>query len=249
MHVFIDDSDTFAKNGFLCLAGFMASDAAWDRFCIRWEELLQKHALAVMHTSHFLSGQGIYKVLGHSFERRVGILSEFLDVIREETECGVFAAVNAGEYREVLRSAKKKLQPEEFLFRRILRRSFDHMVEIKSVESIGFWFDDSEKTSSRFLALWHRTKKNWKFARSMLGSIAFGDDNALPPLQAADVLANVLVRSHSSGVDAWHGQSPFSRLFIDPKTHAVANHIRGEFWEPHDVDRLKDAIIELAGQK
>lgn len=249
MHVFIDDSDTFAKNGFLCLAGFIASDAAWDAFCIRWADLLQKHSIAVMHTAHFLSGQGIYRCLGHSYERRIEILSEFLDVIREETQCGIIAAVNAGDYREVLKSAKKKLQPEEFLFRRIIRRSFDYMVEIKSVESIGLWFDDSEKTSSRFLAIWQRTKKHWKGEKSMLGSIAFGDDVALPPLQAADVLANVLVRSHASGVDAWHGQSPFSRLFIDPHTRTVAKHIRAEIWEPKDVERMSKAILDLARER
>lgn len=245
MHVFVDDSDTFTKNGFLCLAGFIASDAAWDAFGDRWVALLEKHSIDVMHTSDFLSGQGDYRHLNHTYERRLEILSEFLDVIREETECGIFAAVSAGEYRKVLKTAKKKLQPEEFLFRRILNRSFEFMKDSKSVETIGFWFDDSDRTSSRFLAIWHKTKKNWKFAKTMLGSIAFGDDKALPPLQAADVLANVLVRSHASGLDAWHGKSPFSRLFIDPKSRAVATHIKGEFWEPQDIKRLKDPIIGL----
>lgn len=249
MHVFVDDSDTFAKNGFICLAGFIASDKAWDVFCERWTDLLKKHGLGVMHTSDFLSGQGEYRKLEWPYEQRLNVLREFMDVIREEIQCGVFCAINAGEYRSVLSHAKKKLKPEEFLFRRVLKRSFEYMAEIKSVESIGFWFDDSNMTSSRFLSIYASTKKTWKWASSMLGSIAFGDDRNLPPLQAADVLANILVRSHASGVEAWHGDSPYNRLFIHPVTRAVAQHIKGEIWEPKDVSRLESAIIEMAKPK
>lgn len=249
MHVFVDDSETFAKNGFLCLAGFMASDKAWQAFCNRWEAMLGKHKIGVMHASDFLSGQGEYRDLKLTYEERLSVLSEFMDIIREETECGVFCIIDSGQYRSVLTQAKKKLQPEEFAFRRILKRSFDHMAASKSVESIQFWFDDNEKTSSRFLSIWTATKRNWKFARSMLGSIAFGDDRALYPLQAADVLANVLARSHATGVDAWHGQSPFSRLFIHPTTRAMATHILGETWEANDIDRLSEAIVEMAKPK
>jgi hypothetical protein len=123
------------------------------------------------------------------------------------------------------------------------------MTEVKSIETIQFWFDDNTKTSSRFLSIWTSTKANWKFAKTMLGSIAFGDDRGLYPLQAADVLANVLCRSHATGVEAWHGNSPFSRLFINPVTKAVATHIRGEIWEATDVERLEDAIVEMAKPK
>lgn len=246
MHVFIDDSNTFSKNGFMCLAGLMADDESWEVFCERWHTLLNKFNLDIMHTSDFLAGQGEYRDINLSYEDRIDILREFLDVIREETQCGVFCAIHAHEYRDVLSHTKKKLKAEEFLFRRIMRRSFDYMIETKSVESIGVWLDDSNVTSSRFLSIWTSTKKNWQFSRTMLASIAFGDDRALPQLQAADVLANVLVRCHASGMDAWHGKSPFSRLFINPETRAIATHIRGEIWEPQDVKKLEGAILEMA---
>lgn len=246
MHIFADDGDSFGTNGFLCLAGFIASDTAWDRFGDRWESRLQFHGINAMHTSDFLSGQGAYRSLAWSFDKRLNILSEFMDVIREEVGCGIACALNAGEYRTVLKESKKKLKPEEFLFRRLLGNSFKHMASIDAAEPLGIWLDDSEKTSSRFLSIWTRTKKNWQARKSMLGHIAFGDDQALLPLQAADVLANILVRSNVLGMDPWHGQSPFNRMFIDPKSKAVSQNIKAEFWEPKDMIRLKDVIVDLA---
>lgn len=246
MHIFIDDSETFGKNGFLCLAGFMASDQAWEKFCIRWESLLKKYSLKVIHTSDFLSGQGEYRNLNIDFNRRLLILNEFMDVIRDEVECGFSCSIDAGEYKSVLINEKKKLKPEEFLFRRIIKLSIDFMSESRLVEPLGIWLDDSDKSSSRFLSIWSRTKKYWKHDKSLLGSISFGDDYALPPLQAADVFANVLSRSHASGVEPWHGQSSYNRLFIHPDTKAITNKIKSEIWEPRDLERLKDGIINLA---
>lgn len=249
MHIFIDDSDTFRRNGYQCLAGLMASDTSWDRFNNRWEDLLRKYGLNVIHTAEFLSGNGLYRDFHHDYEMRLAILQEFMDVVRDEVQCGVFCAIDAGEYRETLAHAKKKLKPEEFLFRRILKRSFEYMIEIRSIESIGVWLDDSDLTSTKFLSIWARTKRVWKLEKSMLGSIAFGDDRALYPLQGADLVANILARSHAIGVEPWNGRSQFSRLFIHPETRAVATHIRGEIWEAKDLRRLQDAIVDLASIK
>jgi|GEM_PF-1688534 len=246
MHVFADDSESFGKNGFLCLAGFIAPDQGWDNLLRRWVHKLEEHNLDAIHTSDFLSGNGEYRHLGLDNHRRLEILSDFMDIIRDEVSMGLACGVNAGEYRNALKASKKKLQPEEFCFHRILRMSFDYMRDINSRESLTVWLDDSEKTSSRFLNIWTRIKRNWKGDKSMLASISFGDDRALPQLQAADILANALVRSHSSGVDPWHGQSPFNRMFINPQTRAVSRNMKAEFWDNPNLHRLSDAITDLA---
>lgn len=249
MHVFADDSDTFGKNGFLCLAGFIADDQGWDNLLNRWVDKLEEHGLEGIHTSDFLAGNGEYRSLGWDWERRLSVLSEFMDIIRDEVSMGIACTVNAGEYRHLLKDSKKKMKPEEFCFHRILIMSFNYMKDVKSNESLTVWLDDSEKTSSRFLNIWTRIKKNWKGDKSMLASISFGDDRALPQLQAADVLANILVRSNSAGLDPWHGKSPYNRMFIHPETRAVSRKIKAEIWEPKDMDRLKDAIVEIAKPK
>lgn len=246
MHVFIDDSDTFSQNGFICLAGFIASDVKWDSFYDQWAAKLSEHGLTKIHTSDFLAGEAEYADLGWDYEQRVSVLQEFMGIVRENVECAVFSAVEVGEYRKVLKAAKKRLQPEEFIFRRVLRHSFEHMGETGSKESIQFWFDDNTKTSPRFLSLWSKVKKNWHLARTMLGSISFADDFGLPPLQAADLLANALNRAHSSGEPAWHPEGPFAPMFLKPGTHIMKNHVRGEIWEPSDIERNRNAILDLA---
>lgn len=246
MHLFLDDSDTFGENGFICLAGFIASDQSWRRFEERWVDKLGDHNLDVIHTSDLLSGGGSYRTQNLTYGRSLEILCDFMDIIRDEVDCGIFCAINAGEYRSILKDAKKKLKPEEFLFRRILKLSFDYMAEQKHAEPIGVWLDDSERTSSRFLSIWARTKKHWKADKSMLGSIAFGDDKALPALQAADVFANAMVRGCAAGMDPWHSQSPFNRMFIHPETRAVSRKIKGETWDAENLFRLKDGILGLA---
>lgn len=246
MHIFADDSGSFGKDGFLCLAGFIASDQGWDNLLNRWVEKLKEHKLEGIHTSDFLSGKGEHRDLGLTYEQRLEVLGEFMDIIRDEVSMGLACAVHATEYRYALQASTKRLKPEEFCFHRLLLMSFDYMRDTKSQESLTVWFDDSEKTSSRFLNIWTRIKRNWKGDKSMLASISFGDDRALPQLQAADILANVLVRSNSLGIDAWNGQSPFNRMFINPKTRAVSRSIKAEFWDQANLHRLREAIADLA---
>lgn len=246
MHVFADDSESFGQDGFLCLAAFIASDQGWDNLLNRWVEKLEEHNLEVIHTSDFLSGKGEYRHLKLDYERRWEILADFMDIIRDEVSMALACAVSAVDYRQALKESKKRLNPEEFCFHRLLRMSFDYMRDTKSQESLTLWLDDSERTSSRFLNIWTRIKRNWKGNKSMLACISFGDDRALPQLQAADIFANALVRSNSAGIDPWHGQSPFNRMFIHPQTKAVSRSIKVEIWSHKDIHRLRAAIAALA---
>ena len=88
MHVYIDDSDTFGKNGFLCLAALIATDEQWTRLHVRWERKLHEHGLQVVHTTDLLSGKGDHKKSSVSFENRLAILNDFIGIVRDEISCG-----------------------------------------------------------------------------------------------------------------------------------------------------------------
>lgn len=243
VHVFADDSDSFGATGFICLAGYIATDERWLAFQDVWEDTLNRHGLTHIHTSDFLAGQGPYASLGWDYPKRLSVLQEFMNIIREHVECGVFSAFNAGEYREIMKQYKKKMSAEMWLFRRIIKRSFEHMVETKSKETIQFWFDDSSKSSHHFLSAWNDIKKNWKFAKTMLGGIGFYDDENIPQIQAADVLANALTRSHRAGRLPWDPKGEFFPLFVDPLTMRPSNRMRGELWESSDIEKHAPEIL------
>ncbi len=249
MHVYIDDSETLTKNNFMCLAGFIASDRMWEIFYDEWCACLAKHNLKRIHTSDWLSGNAEYADLGYSFARRIEILQEFMEITRRNVDCGVFAALDCREFRSHFKDHKKKMKAETWLCRRIFWRSFEHMKQSGYTEGIQFWFDDSEKSSTKMLATWNELKRNWPAAQTMIGSISFGNDELLPPLQAADLLANALNRCHGTGQDPWHGKSVFAPLFIDRKNNRVTNHIRGEIWEAENFRQHEDMILNASRQK
>lgn len=235
MHVFTDDSSSFGKEGFSCLAGCVARDANWDRFVDQWDALLGKHKLLGLHTSDFLTGN--YKdregATTKRFppESRMPILQDFMDVVRENVEGIVLIGLNVADYRIAAKGTAKNLSPSDFLFLRLIKRSHELMQDLGSAEPLSFIFDDNHKIAPRLYSSWSHLKRKRSIARTWLSGIMFGDDTLLPPLQAADLVACGLVRSQREDSLMWDFKNPFNRIFVDHSGPRLAVQLKQEFWD------------------
>lgn len=246
VHVFTDDSDSFGKEGFMCLAGCIASDENWNRFHDEWSDMLGKHKMPRMHTADFLSGHGNYGQLELNYDERVSVLQEFMPIIRRHVQCVVLVGVNATEYRDVFKAHKKRLSPSHFLFLRLLKFCHDQMDEWGYSEPISFVFDDDHKISPKLYASWSFLKRRKRAARNKMAGITFADDGLMAPLQAADVIACGLVRAHRDSEVMWDLKHDFSPLFIEPKGPQMAMQIRQEFWDHKELSSSKTEILRAA---
>lgn len=244
MHVFIDDSGSFAHEEFVCLAGFISTDTNWDAFYDEWTALLRKHRLPVLHTSDFLSGKAEYANLAHTFDERIAIVREFAGCARRFANAAIVVAIDSAPYRAALSDAVKKPNPKAFCFHRVLRHAHAQMREWGSTEPIDFIFDDDPKASPVFLGHWNKLKRTRVFHRNALAGIMFADDRLMPPLQAADLLACAVTREQRKGAAGWASDSPFTDLFVDPAT-GRAIPVQQEYWTTREIAARKDELREI----
>lgn len=246
VHVFTDDSSSFGKEGFSCLAGCVARDGNWDRFVDQWDELLGKHKMLGLHTSDFLTGN--YKQRDGSKstrfapEERMPILQEFMDVVRNNVEGIILIGMNVTEYRAAARGTAKHLSPSDFLFLRLIKNAHTLMQDLGSTEPLSFIFDDNPKIAPRLYSSWSHLKRKRSIARTWVSGIMFGDDTLLPPLQAADLIACGLVRSQREGSLMWDFANPFNRIFVNPSPPRLAVQLKQEFWNAEEFAKSDSAL-------
>lgn len=235
VHVFTDDSSSFGKEGFSCLAGCVARDSNWADFVDQWDALLGRHLLKHMHTSDFLTGnlrdRHGKKVEGFPVKDRMPILQEFMDVIRQNVEGIILVGMNVADYKAVAKTTVKSLSAPDFLFLRLMRLSRALMEEWGWIDPISFIFDDNHKVAPRMYSSWSHLKRRYWQQPNAFAGIMFGDDALLPPLQGADVVACGLVRSQREGKLMWGDDSDFSRIFVDHERRRLIPQLKQEFWD------------------
>jgi hypothetical protein len=60
--LYLDQSSNFGKADFVCVAGYLNSDAGWEAFAEEWRTLLKKHDLVSSHTSDFMGRRGCLQI-------------------------------------------------------------------------------------------------------------------------------------------------------------------------------------------
>jgi len=188
-HVFFDDSGKFGDSDFVCLAGYIADDAGWNKFCEKWGPLLLKHKIPYIHMRELIPLRGPYQDLGWDNPHRDNVLGEFIGIIREHVIAGFGVGVDSKYLRSMSKDARKAIgDPQMLSFQRLLR------IVVKKLESVGYdaavapVFDDCEEYSVRCYRMWSRLKTHVPELAKYVASICFADEVTFRPLQAADII-------------------------------------------------------------
>jgi hypothetical protein len=249
-HAFFDDSKSFGKKGFICLAGYVSDDSGWDSFHREWSAVMGRHRLNVLHTSDFLSAHGQYEEewKGTSYPDRVSVVRELIQIIQKHVICGVTIGIDGSAFREVFTAEKKKPPPEEFCFYRVMKRTIARCLvpDWQGMLPLHLVFDDSEH-SMRFYKAYRHVKSRHIEVREAVCSIAFADDRFVGALNAADLLACATVREHRRDDNAWDEESPFRGL-LQSKDPAYGLLYEQEYWDEDEIRRNKLEIIKMAVQ-
>jgi hypothetical protein len=106
-------------------------------------------------------------------------------------------------------------------------------------------FDEDEEYSVKCYKLISRLRRIRPEVKSLIASISFAADDFFPPLQAADVLANLTNKYWRDNMDAESPEPPIllKRLLTEPhKGTGVAMWRGAEFWNAKSIDKNLDGL-------
>jgi hypothetical protein len=241
--LYLDESSSFGKQDFVCVAGYLSSDESWAAFAEEWRILLKKHGITSFHTSDFMAGEGPYKSLALTREARVTVLKEFMSPIRKHIHSGFGVGVDAKRFREITKDVKKHVRPEIFCFQRIMR-----LVSIRlgdwNVDNFELFFDDNKDYSMKVYKFICMLEEIDPIARNRISSIAFGKDEKWPPLQAADILSCATAREHRFGFgsNAWSVDHSIFHPILYEDGPAYGKPYFSEYWDKEELDKQADKI-------
>lgn len=244
VHIAVDDSDTLGTTDVVSLSALAANDESWVRFAERWKALLREHDIPFLHCADFLNRRGPYRI-GNAPDdpaRRVEILAEFSQIIKDEVDYAYVFAIHKPSYDALIKGASKWVNAQTFCFHRLIGKFCDQFNDHMLNERISFLIDDSAKQSQHMLKLWQDLRHKQRSLQELFVGISFCDDKYMFPIQGADLLANAVVKEIRRGPEAFSSESPF-RAFspIDKPGRLV---VETEWWREEDVAANADYISQ-----
>jgi hypothetical protein len=242
LQAYFDGSGEHTSTDFICTAGYVADHTHWDAFCSDWYALLQKYDIAEIHMREFQHGSGQYALKKWTPPQRDAILTEFVSVIREHVQLGVGVGFDAKFYRTMPPEIKKKIDPQLFAFSRVLRLLTDKLKEREHEAGIALVFDDDNRHAMKWYSTLRDIKKARPEAKQSFGSICFGDDRYIQPLQGSDVLAYLTFRYMTARAEAKETPAHFDQLLHSNVPGCGIDYV-SEFW---DAEELQKRFVDAA---
>jgi hypothetical protein len=248
MYAYLDESGKFHHaTGFICLCGWLSNDTGWGKFRDEWQHLQLKYRIQRIHMTEFYT-----ECLRRNWTREQAdsVLTEFIDVIRNNVFCGFAVGLDGRYFRAKHENAGKKgVNPALFAVEQMLiamQQACVMQIGPNSVPLIQLHFDEDGKDSIECYKLISQLRRKRPEIARLIGSITFADDKFFPALQAADILANLTNRYWrdilANGVDA--PPPPMLERLLSPTEPGVAFMWPGEYWNAEKIDRewnrLKD---------
>jgi hypothetical protein len=236
---YFDESGGGTDNDFLCMSGYLANNSNFDALTDGWNEMLRKHRLHSLHLADFVAMEGPYSDLHWDGSKINEVLVDFISVVRRHTIAGIGVGVDAKTFRSLAKANRKRISPQVFCFERILHLTMKRLEVWRWDQPVCMIFDDSEAYSMACYHSYCEVRRLHPEAKNRLAGIAFGNDEAFAPLQAADLLAYAVTVEQRRGEAAWSGPDRIFRdllLDIDPA-----------FGKMYDSERWTKEALEEQG--
>jgi hypothetical protein len=242
MHLIIDDTAPTDRS-WQFLVGLLANDGGWESLAEKWSAALREFGLPFLHASDFLSGTGDHRDWKKQSSEmdRIAVLRRFGKIIPHHVMAGIIIGADASAFRQILAQDKKRINCSIFAFARLLASAMDRLETAHIREPISLIVDDSDD-AMHFYGLWRETRKRHSFARAYVCSITFGDDKLILPLQAADLVATVVLREHQRRNAAGDADSPYKGIL--PLHPSGTYNVYSELWERRDIENNLALIRE-----
>jgi hypothetical protein len=197
LDIYIDDSDTMQRGNYVCLAGYVMAGPQWKQFAHLWYAKAIEHRLpgSYLHSSDFLSGQGIYADMGLLMEDRISVVRDFLSLIHKWVPLAIGVSVDATALAEISKKpGSPRIGAHMFLLARFLRTLELNAHRLHVASRLVSLICDHGESATRMLGTFRELKRSTKVVDDTVVAIAFADDRVYLPLQAADLFACLLAK-------------------------------------------------------
>jgi hypothetical protein len=195
LYAFFDDSGSWPDKSanIVCLSGYLSDDRHWAPFCEKWKVILDEAHLPVLHSTK----------LNWSSPDTSLLVNKCIAAIRETIIFGMGISVgfDAAHYRTLSAGHQKNLgSPTLICFKRVMEHLLRGLYKWSAAGmaippgSLQVTVDDTDAFATKILSCWLSLRRRSFQLRSLVGSFQFADDKYAPPLQAADLLANLTTR-------------------------------------------------------
>jgi hypothetical protein len=192
---FFDESGKFQSQPSISFGGVAAPNRNCDAFAENWDDLLKSLRIETLSMKAALQFERPLsdKVPAVGVVRRIEALLPFIECLRKHMMVVSGVAVKSSAFEASPISFKKMWgNPIYFSFTRTVMEVLDHA----KGNVVVLTCDEDPATARQMYELYTRLKQIDESARRQLKAISFADDEYVPALQAADLVAS-LVRSEA----------------------------------------------------
>lgn len=198
VHATFDDVGN-TKDGISAVVGYVAYSDEWKKFNWRWTMSLEQLKLPYLHTSKYLNQ---FWLSDHEItdEDICLILAPFIEAVKGTLLAGgaipVCVITDHAAYNQLTDQEKKVIRPPE-------DNSFETALALASralrspmamTNAIAVQMDES-RNAPQLYAAYEAMKRDYPEFKAHLGALCFCDDEKHPPIQAADMFANIVLKS------------------------------------------------------
>jgi hypothetical protein len=241
MNVYVDDGHTM-DGAHMCLAGYSGTYGAMGDLADEWLKLSGDLPGNSLHTSDFLSGKGQYKGWDVPYDGRIKLLQQFIEIINRHAVYGFVVTVDCAVLKEEAKGLEARIgvpkqymeqfEKNAFCLSRVIGLNLHSRLKPDALSIIC----DSGKSAMHMYGAFDRLKSIPQY-KNRLAAITFGDDRFMQPLQAADLLACVLVKDRGR---RGHGARPIGlptlqELFDTPGSRVTYD---SEHWTRERIEQV-----------
>lgn len=203
VHATFDDVGTREKDGMSAVVGYVAYRETWHKFNFRWRVTLAQLNMPYLHTSTYLHGFPLIGGDGMTDDDVHRILLPFTSAIREQLiddgAFGVSVVTEWDGYEGLTDKEKKFIRPPDIhSFEMAISLAYRNMSNAFDVDNcMAIQMDESHDVPKLYKSYEVFKSKN-PVVRNYLGAICFCDDKLHAPIQAADLLGNLLLKAWRS---------------------------------------------------
>ncbi len=224
IHASLDDVGTCGKDGMCCVAGYVAYKGAWDKFNWRWMMTLQQLNLPFLHTAKYLNEFPLVNRSGPLTDDDICvILAPFIEAVKgtllQDGGFPICVITECDAYENLTPEQKKYIRPpEEHSFEMAVGLTcFCLQNALNLSDRVAVQMDEAVN-APRLYARYEALKRENDAMRGRLTALCFCDDQGHPPVQAADMLANVVLKTWKRVSENGEGSRPFRELTMNEGT-------------------------------
>jgi hypothetical protein len=246
-YAFFDEAGKWHDKDFICLCGYLSDGTNWDSFTRRWRDLLAVHELSAVHLATF--GHQA-KLKGWDETKANSVLSEFCKIIRDHILIGFAVGMDTKHYRAIPKDRKKGMpKPDTACLQRLLRLIRNRLHKEQYNGRISVTLDEEEGQVIHLYGEILRLRRANPDLGRYIGAACFADDEFIPPLQAADVIAGLTYlwfKERMAGTaNASEPLEPLKSLLVSPETGLGLDY-EDELWDADALDAGLDKLLEGA---